>query len=75
MKILKVKKRQKHFLLRQNVDVAWFVGMRGEYKRWDGKPTEVFSYFLPTWCLQKLLGISKAAYLYMPLDTMYNKEQ
>jgi len=55
--------------------VEWFVGMRGEYKRWDGKPTKVFSYFLPTWGLQKLPGISKAAYLYMPLDTMYNKEQ
>jgi len=33
----------------------WFAGMRGEYKRWDGKPTEVFSYFLPTWGLHYVL--------------------
>jgi multiple sugar transport system substrate-binding protein len=33
----------------------WFAGMRGEYKRWDGKRTEIFSYFLPTWGLPYIL--------------------
>jgi len=33
----------------------WFAGMRGEYKRGDGKTTEVFAYFLPTWGLHYVL--------------------
>ncbi|WP_461255007.1 extracellular solute-binding protein [Treponema sp. R80B11-R83G3] len=33
----------------------WFAGMRGEFKRWDGKRTEIFSYFLPTWGLHYVL--------------------
>ncbi|MDR2922146.1 MAG: extracellular solute-binding protein [Treponema sp.] len=33
----------------------WFAGMRGEAKNGEGKPVEVFSYFLPTWGLHYVL--------------------
>jgi multiple sugar transport system substrate-binding protein len=33
----------------------WYAGMRGEYKRGDGKRAEIFSYFLPTWGLPYIL--------------------
>jgi ABC-type glycerol-3-phosphate transport system substrate-binding protein len=33
----------------------WFAGMRGEGKNWEGKPVEIFSYFLPTWGLHYVL--------------------
>jgi len=33
----------------------WYAGMRGEYKNYDGKRTEIFSYFLPTWGLHYVL--------------------
>ena len=33
----------------------WFAGMKGEAKNREGKPTEIFSYFLPTWGLHFLL--------------------
>jgi len=33
----------------------WFASMRGEGKNWEGKPVEVFSYFLPTWGLPYIL--------------------
>jgi len=32
----------------------WFAGMKGDLKI-DGKPTEIFSYFLPTWGLHYVL--------------------
>lgn len=34
---------------------GWFKSMRGEHKNFDGKPSEVFSYFLPTWGLHYVL--------------------
>ena len=34
---------------------GWFAGMRGELKNYEGKPVEVFSYFLPTWGLHNIL--------------------
>jgi len=33
----------------------WFAGMRGEFKRYDGKRVDIFSYFLPTWGLHHIL--------------------
>jgi ABC-type glycerol-3-phosphate transport system substrate-binding protein len=33
----------------------WFAGMRGGAKNWEGKPVEIFSYFLPTWGLHYVL--------------------
>jgi multiple sugar transport system substrate-binding protein len=34
---------------------GWFAGMKGELKDENGKPVEVFSYFLPTWGLHYVL--------------------
>ncbi len=36
----------------------WFAGMRGEGKNSEGKPVEIFSYFLPTWGLSFILKSS-----------------
>jgi len=33
----------------------WFAGMRGEAQNEEGKPVEIFSYFLPTWAIYSVL--------------------
>lgn len=41
-------------------DKNWRAGQRGEAKNREGKPVEIFSYFLATWCVPFVLKLNAA---------------